>query len=315
MSSSVTSTNTETVEQETAAACTPSGDSAPPPAELVTSAGAPAPPQVTQPSDVATTGGAAPCPASSTKYSALQMETLNTFIDILRQFVDQIGSVFPECTETKVMILKFSIGVTNSKDKDEQIKVKKKLITNWHKKMQPFYDDVKKRDVRVIEQVSQSKTFSSIKLWEKWNDPKVHPSTHKVIWKYIDTLNKYCQMYVMYAGIPTNMMNSIQTMATSMAKDMEEGRGLNTSNLADIGRKITSDMKPAEMQQFAKNMMSNMNVITSLCSSMIGDMGKSNGGTASGSTGAGGAAPADFGNLLANVSKTLQQTQSKQRRR
>jgi len=230
----------------------------------------------------------------------LQTETLNTFTDILQQFINQIQSVFPECTETKKMSLKFEIGTMLSTNKASKLALKKKMINGWHNKMKSYYDAVTRRDPLVIKQVTESSdTFRSINLWRKWNDPKVHPGTHEVIWKYIDNLNKFCQMYIMYSGIPTKMLSSIEKMASSIATDMQEGN-MSGANLADIGRKITNDMDPEEMKQFTTNMMSNMNVITSLCSTMMG-------GTTGGGSGGGAPGSLSMADMLSKVTSAMSQ--------
>lgn len=200
----------------------------------------------------------------------LQSDTLTTFIDILGQFINQIQSVFPECTQTQKVKLMFEIGAQVATDKSKMIQTRKKIIDGWVTNIAPFYNDVKARKVSSIQQISEIKLFAGMNLWGKWNDPSVHPSTHDVIWKYMDNLNKYAQLYTMYNQIPTKMMTSIESMATSIATDIQDGKQVQP-NFLELGKQVTNSIKPGEMQEFAQNMMSNMGLLTSLCSSLMGD--------------------------------------------
>ena len=215
----------------------------------------------------------AAAPAETTK---LQEDTMNTFIDVLGQFINQIQSVFPECTQTQKVKLMFEIGAQIATDKSKMLQTRKKIIDGWIKAISPFYDLVKQRDVNVIQTISKVDMFVGMDLWTKWNDPSVHPSTHDVIWKYMDNLNKYAQLYTMYSQIPTKMLTSIEGMANSIAADIQDGKKIQP-NFMELGKQVTDSVNAGDMQEFAKNMMSNMGLLTSLCSSLMSEAGGAGG--------------------------------------
>lgn len=201
----------------------------------------------------------------------LQLKTkpMSTFFKILGQFIKAIQHVFPECTKTHKIALTFEIGVLLEADSETAADLKLKIINGWHAKISPFYEKMKNRDVSAIKEVSKIPMFEELDLWQKWNDESIKEGTHQTIWKYLDGLNKYCQLHFMYNTIPTGMVSSIEGVAKTIAADIQAGKP--APNFLELGRQVSETMKPEDLEQFAKSMMSNMGTMTSLCSSIMNE--------------------------------------------
>ena len=201
--------------------------------------------------------------------SKMTTETLDTFITILQKFLNAVQKVFPECTQTKKMVLKLELGLA-SVGPAKAAELKETIIRKWHEKLHPFYEQVKARDVTVVKTISEMETFQGMNLWGKWNDKTVRPGTHEVIWKYLDGLNKYSQMYAACNAIPSKVMTEIEGATVGIAEDLKAGRQPE-ANLLQIGKQVCDSMSPEELQEFAKSMMSNMGIFTSMLSSLTSE--------------------------------------------
>ena len=127
---------------------------------------------------------------------SLRQHALDSFSESMKQFLDAIAGVFPECVETKKYKLKFEIGITHAAPEMSNTN-KTALVQKWHETMEPMYERCKARDETVVEELCAiPDTFASnMALWAKWTDPGIQKDTHDVIWAYIDNLNKFCQTF------------------------------------------------------------------------------------------------------------------------
>lgn len=210
----------------------------------------------------------------------------DNFCDLMRQFLTALETVFPECTETKKCTLKFQIGVVHASPKQAR-QTKKTMITSWHEHMSEHYDGCAKKDPAVIHSLSKQSFLKDIDLWSKWNDDRLDSGTQDCIWEYMQGLNRFCQMHVVYNSVPTNLETQIMGAAKELTTKMQESSGgaaepeaaaaaasaslmSNPANLFQMGQRIASKMKPSELNAFASNMMSNIGTITALCNSIPG---------------------------------------------
>ena len=196
---------------------------------------------------------------------SLRQHSLDGFSKTMQQFLNAVSGVFPECVETRKSKLKFEIGITHGTDAIAN-PLKKTLIERWHTTKEPMYERCKARDETVIKELcaDSSCLASKMKLWDKWNDSQIQDGTHNIIWAYIDNLNKFCQMYILYSKVPDKMMNSIQNMATTIASGAAA-----PGDMMQMGKEICQNLDENEMRSFAETMMSNMKSLSSLCSSFI----------------------------------------------
>ena len=196
---------------------------------------------------------------------SLRQHALDSFAESMKQFLDAIAGVFPECVETRKYCYKFDIGITHATGAMANAN-KETLISKWHAVMEPMYERCKARDTSVIQELCAiPDTFASnMALWSKWTDTGIQKDTHDVIWAYIDNLNKFCQMHTLYKNVPDKMMTSIQSMATTMA----EG-GAAPTDMLQMGKTLASTVDPSEMRAFATSMLSNMKSLTNLCASIL----------------------------------------------
>ena len=198
---------------------------------------------------------------------SLRQHALDGFSQTMGQFLDAVAGVFPECVETRKTKLKFDIAITHGTT-DIANQLKTKLVEKWHEKMEPMYERCKARDTSVIEEVCEDteSIAAKMKLWDKWIDPQIQNGTHETIWAYLDNLNKFCQMYILYSKVPDKMMTSIQNMAQTIASG---GASTSPGDMMQMGKEICQNLDKEEIQSFAQNMMQNMKSLSSLCSSFI----------------------------------------------
>lgn len=189
--------------------------------------------------------------------SESQGDILNKFCSLLHEFLQQIESVFPECTGTKKLILQYDIGITHAPTESIASLAKNKLIEAWSKHMTPFYERCRAKDESTIKEITASHdVFQGLDLWNKWMDPDLDEGTHNCIWDYINNLNRFCQMYTMCSSVPDGMRTSIEKVAKTLEQQLGVGSAgipaFNSDTFMKIAQAVSAELKPADMENFAK---------------------------------------------------------------
>jgi len=192
--------------------------------------------------------------------------TLNAFVDYATQFLDSLREVFPECASLREVKLAFDVSVLTDGEEN-----KVNLIMAWHEHMEDYYEMCVKRDDRVFLEVNPPSFLESVDFKTKWRNQSTD-DIKTCIWEYMDVLNKYAQMYMLYSNVPNTIMDKIQTMAVSMASKIHTGEMSFTDlNLSTVGEQVAQNMEQGEIEQFANNMMGNRGMMASL-SNMMGSL-------------------------------------------
>ena len=209
---------------------------------------------------------------STTSPPDVSEATRDAFVNYMDQFITALVEVFPECRGLKAMRLEFDVGITHAMSESLKVTAQKKLITDYHEAMGPYYELCQKRDPRVFLE-NNIETLRSIDMRAKWMDPTVDNDIKECVWDYVDNLNKYCQMYFLYQSVPSNMMNKIQSVAMGLAEKIEGGEmTMADLNIAQLGQSVVGDIDREELEKFAHDMMGSQQNIMSL-TSMLGQGG------------------------------------------
>ena len=194
---------------------------------------------------------------------------INAFIDYEGQFLEALIEVFPECSELKTCKLEFDMATKHAPEALRETK-KKQLVEVWNQYMGKYNMACQQKNAAVVMKNGNfPPTIQKINIEQKWAEP-LDDETRDCIWQYIAELQKYGQMYVLYTAVPTNMMSKIQTMAMSMAQDMQNGTmSPESMDIQALSQKVSEQVSEQDIQHFANNMMGNMSTVSSLLGSMM----------------------------------------------
>ena len=193
---------------------------------------------------------------------------VNAFIDYELQFLNALVEVFPEDTNLKASKLEFTMATQHAPENLREAK-KEELLQTWNKYMGPLASACQQKNAQAVMQTKNFPPYiQKINIEQKWSE--VDEETREVIWQYLNELQKYSQMYLLYKAVPNNMMQKIQTMAMGMAEQMKNGE-MNASdlNIESLSQRVTQEIDQSDIQDFATNMMGNMDSVGSLLGSMM----------------------------------------------
>lgn len=194
---------------------------------------------------------------------------IDAFIDFEGQFLDALIEVFPECSELKTCKLEFDMATKHAPENLREPK-KRQLVEMWNQYMGKWTMACQQKNAAlVMKNANFPPSIQKINFEQKWKEP-LDDETRDCIWQYIGELQKYGQMYVLYTAVPTNMMSKIQTMAMSMAQDMQNGTmSPESMDIQSLSQKVSEQVSEQDIQHFANNMMGNMSTVSSLLGSMM----------------------------------------------
>jgi hypothetical protein len=214
-----------------------------------------------------TTGATATMPAGGMTESVV-----DAFLDMLEQYFEALEEVFPECLKVKQYKIGLSVRLARCEDSAEHRVVGREAIMSYHESMGPYYQRCLSKDESLLQE--DIEIMNNLGMQEKWTGD-LHPQTKDAIWEYITKLNEFSNIYSMYANVPCGMMNSIETMATSIAGRIGNGdMSLSDLNLQEMSAEVMHAIDPNELQEFAQtlqngNVMENVTSMYSMMSSMM----------------------------------------------
>jgi hypothetical protein len=193
---------------------------------------------------------------------------INAFIDYELQFLNALVEVYPEDTNLKASKLEFTMATQHAPENLREAK-KEELLQVWNQFMGPLAQACQQKNAEVVMKAQNFPPYiQKINIEEKWQE--VDEETREVIWQYLNELQKYSQMYLLYKAVPSNMMQKIQTMAMGMAEQMKTGEmNANDLNIEALSQRVTQEINESDIQDFAANMMGNMDSVGSLLGSMM----------------------------------------------
>lgn len=203
---------------------------------------------------------------------------VDSFAKLTLEFVDALCSVWDDDTvlqKTKLKI-QIAIGDLNMTGDAEENKIS--LIKSWQKSLEPHYDACQKKDPNVFDKIElENSDLRDLRISEKYLDSGIDDDTRECIWEYVLGLNKFAQMYALYDTIPGGMMSKLTNMATQISNDITSGKSdLSNLDVMSLGKSVAESIDPQELEEFSKNMMSNLGSVQNLCSNVMGTVSDSN---------------------------------------
>ena len=204
--------------------------------------------------------------------AAPKSTALDLFSKLCLEFIDALSSVFDDDPVLQKVKLKMNVAIGDMNVLGDSEQQKKDMIASWHKSMEPYYEEVNKRNSAIFAQIEEtSKSLKEIGINKKYHDPSIDNDTRECIWDYVCGICKYSQMYFLYEGIPTGMMSKLTDIASQLTTDIENGKGMQDLDIMGLGKQVAESINPEDMKDFTQNMMQNMSTVTSLASSVIGE--------------------------------------------
>jgi hypothetical protein len=199
---------------------------------------------------------------------------LISFTQVLEQFITQLCTVFPECTKIQDLKQAFDTNFSQDKSAEERKEMAVSYISGWHQDFNAFYTQVSSEDDQLFTTVGIS-FLETTALPEKWTG-SLHPDTKASIWEYFKNLCNLSNMYNIYQQVPSNMMNTIQSKALSIAKNLENGGSLQNVNIQELAVDIMKEVDMNELQAFAHSITNggtDLGKIQAMCGSLMSMLG------------------------------------------
>lgn len=177
-------------------------------------------------------------------------EAMRGFGTTLLELMTALTQVFPECIETKTML----IAVQNVYDKSALLEP---IIEQWHEDLSEFYVDCDQGNVdRILN--SGLGIIEQLRIKEKWFDPEFGEVSQNHLLKYIKQLNSYALIYYnaeqqynvfqqLNNAVPPKIMQRLQ----SVASDIAEGRQ-NFTNPFSMAENLMEEFTDEDLQDFTQ---------------------------------------------------------------
>jgi hypothetical protein len=174
------------------------------------------------------------------------------FVDMLHQFITALVEVFPECSGIKKYHDLFHEKYLNV-DQHKRDVVAGVLIRKYHQEASPSFPMCAQKDNRVF--AGEHEVLRDVQLYEKFQNG-LHETTAENIWKFVNKLNEFSRLHDIYSKVPTNMMKSLETLATELSSTIQDPSDLQNIDFQQLGSKIMSTIRSEDMQNFSNNMQS-----------------------------------------------------------
>ena len=179
--------------------------------------------------------------------------TLRTqFANMAQQFISALHEVFPECLGVDKYRRLFDERYVNTGEAEQKI-VAEVMIRRYHQVVGPHYGLCSNRDARVF--MVHNTVLAEIELARKFKEG-LHPDTEKNIWSYVLKLNEFAQLHNLYSGVPTGMLDNLETLAEDLASQLQGPQDLKNLNFQELGEKVLSMVNNNDMQEFSRNLQS-----------------------------------------------------------
>ena len=208
--------------------------------------------------------------------SDLNYTTLLGFCDMLKQFLEACGEVWPE--DKAIIDYKLKLDLTLNVSASLKKEAMEYIINRYHNCLTPYYQRCAKRDPTVFTEgylQSENEILNALNLRQKWLDNDIDDETRDVVWEYVLELNRYAQLYSgLFARIPKNTLGKIQSTAVSLANQIQQGKmKLSDLDLNKLGKDVVDGLDPNEIQEFTNNIMEDPTMLQNLCESMLSGSG------------------------------------------
>ena len=218
---------------------------------------------------------------------------LERFGQITYQFLEASCEVWPEDEVLKTWKATYDEANANPRKAKVYVQV---LFAEFTRDFKPLYARITAQDATVLDEpldvLVKLKASSKLK--------NASPDVSTTCWEYAKQIVQAATVGDVYANCPEKMVQRVANMADSIVKQMESGTfDMSKLNPADISRQMMQDMKPEELEEWGRNLMSSGNMESIM--SMMGGLG----GLLNGAGGAGGGAGGLFANADPNMIRAL----------
>jgi len=158
--------------------------------------------------------------------------TLGTFMTLMEQFISEMVSTFPD--EHKLRLYANSFEMMKKTNP-------RKIMELFMESLSPYSQQIIDRDESIMlnESIPLNKELNLKHIWES---PGITDATKDAIWSHMNTLLMFGTTI---QSIPSDLMNSIESLASQYASQMEGSSG-------------DSQMNPAMLLSGLQSMMKNM---------------------------------------------------------
>jgi len=197
---------------------------------------------------------------------------VESFIDMMTQFLSAMLETFPVCLRVRAYNVGWEARLQAVNNSEEFLVFGKEVIEGYHESMEPFYTRCTAHDSTLLQE--DIDLMTNIGMKDKW-DAGMHPETEEAMWAFINKLNEFANLYMMYSCIPGGMMTSIETMAHAIAGKITGGQmSLTDLNLGQLSSQVMEAINPNDMQEFVQTVQSgrgigNVNVMMSMVSNLM----------------------------------------------
>jgi hypothetical protein len=163
------------------------------------------------------------------------------FEECLSTLVDS----FPECKPTHEELIQYRANVKGNESAEVN------MIKNWHKDMATLYERADHHEDTLWEVLP---FFNKLSIHQKIQDLGTDGS--KVMWEYIDGMNRYSRIY---NAIPSQMLEKIQSTAMTYMNKIQSGEmkidmeNLNWNDVKNVGQSLMETINPQDMEEFTGN--------------------------------------------------------------
>lgn len=171
---------------------------------------------------------------------------LDQFIDLLAKFIESLHKVFPKCKQTQFYHQTIQTMVLNSQP------LKEMIVKKWHEELKPFYEACRKEDADVFLDPKNSIPYlEKINFRKKWQGlMKGNPDSIKIIWKYVQDLNRFAAVYV---DTPASIRGRIESVSSDLLQRIQDGGDLKDLDVQAIGEQVLQGASDGDAMALIQN--------------------------------------------------------------
>ena len=205
---------------------------------------------------------------------SLKQQYLDSFIDMLGQFLSACEGVWPECNGLKEYRTGFDVVNSRLLSEDARLAAKEKIIDEYYTSLKPYFSRCSAKDPTVFTEESIP-ILEKVSIREKYLDQGIPDATRDVIWQYVLQLNQLCQIYNgLLNKIPSNVMNKVQETAMRIRAQIDSGTlDLNSLDVKELGKEVMSDLPEEEVETFINNFMQDPSSLAEIATNLGGIAG------------------------------------------
>lgn len=171
--------------------------------------------------------------------------TCQKFCGLFEECLSTLMDSFPECKSTQEELIQYRAKVKGNESAEVD------MIKNWHKDMATLYERADQHDDTMWDVLP---LFNKLSVPQKIQDLGTDGS--KVMWEYIDGMNRYSRIY---NAIPSQMLEKIQSTAMTYMNKIQSGEmkidmeNLNWNDVKNVGQSLMETINPQDMEEFTGN--------------------------------------------------------------